>query len=241
MKWPLHLQLLLLQLFTAIALGNVEKTIFVAPSAQTFPSDASLDNLLLERLTLAKPSLRTHLNASFPTDTEPKGTQAWLLLEGLTPSQRYEVRICWLATQPTSFWLDTHTMQSVFESPELISALTTYSNTRRDNPSPGAVQEARSRMETRQDATKPSTFLFLQIFAAADYFSLDKALMDNVPPVHVDVILDPYLLNIFPQSLLPTAMYIVIVAVAGWFASRLIYTSYVLPFANAETKASKTE
>jgi hypothetical protein len=63
------------------------------------------------------------------------------------------------------------------------------------------------------------SLLFLRIFAAADYYTLDKSLMENVPPVLVDIILDPYLLNVFPKSLLPTAAYILVVAIASWFIS----------------------
>lgn len=235
MKWPI--QAFLLHLLAALAVANVEKVMFVAPEAQEFPSDASLDNLLLERLTLAKPSIRTHLNASFPTDEHAKGTETWMLVEDLNPGQRYEVRICWLATQPTSFWLYTHTMTATFGSPELIFTLTRYSNARHESISPEELQEISSRTQLRQRASFPTTFLFLQVFAAADYFSLDKTLMDNVPPVHVDVILDPYLLNIFPQSLLPSAGYIMIIAVIGWFASTWLYNSFVLPFANPSLKA----
>jgi hypothetical protein len=33
------------------------------------------------------------------------------------------------------------------------------------------------------------------------------------------VVLDPYLLNIFPRSLLPTAAYIVLLAVGGYYIS----------------------
>ena len=221
-------------------LANVEKVIFVAPEAQEFPSDASLDNLLLQRLTPVKPSIRTFLNASFPTDEQPRGTETWLLLEDLTPDQRYEVRVCWLATQPTSFWIYTHTLQHTFETPELISALTIYSNARHETVSPEERQEASSRHELRQPASPsmPRTFLFLQIFAAADYFSLNRTLMENVPPVHVDIILDPYLLNIFPQSLLPTAVYIIIIAVFGWFVSGWLYNSFVRPFAGTSVEAN---
>jgi hypothetical protein len=39
------------------------------------------------------------------------------------------------------------------------------------------------------------------------------------PVTDVDLVLDPYLLNIFPQSLLPTAAYIIVLAVASWFLS----------------------
>lgn len=78
--------------------ANVEKAIFVAPTALTIPRDASIDNLLLISLNPNHLSARTYLNASFPDTENTKGTESWILLEGLNPGQRYEVRICWLAT-----------------------------------------------------------------------------------------------------------------------------------------------
>jgi hypothetical protein len=78
--------------------ANVEKIIFVAPEAQALPSDASIDNLLLTRLSEDFPTARTYINASFPTETASKGTESWFLLEGLRPRSRYELRVCWLAT-----------------------------------------------------------------------------------------------------------------------------------------------
>lgn len=80
------------------ASGNVEKVIFIAPAAQALPNDASIDNLLLTSLSETETSVRTYVNASFPTEDAPKGTETWMLLEGLTAGRRYEVRICWLAT-----------------------------------------------------------------------------------------------------------------------------------------------
>lgn len=82
---------------TQSVLANVEKTIFVAPIAEPLPSDASIDNLLLAYLSDQFSAVRTHLNASFPTDISPKGQETWILLENLKPQSRYEVRICWLA------------------------------------------------------------------------------------------------------------------------------------------------
>ena len=46
--------------------------------------------------------------------------------------------------------------------------------------------------------------------------------MQQVPPVLVDIILDPYLLNIFPKSLIPTAGYLVIVSIASWYLAKYI-------------------
>lgn len=58
--------------------------------------------------------------------------------------------------------------------------------------------------------------------AAADYFSADQALMRDVPPVLVDLILDPFLWNIFPRSLVPTAGWIVVVSVVALVVARWV-------------------
>lgn len=81
------------------AAANVEKTIFVAPLPWAIPAEnAAIDDLGLDRLSPTDYMVRTNLNASFPTDDEPYGTESWFYLEDLTPGQRYEVRICWMAT-----------------------------------------------------------------------------------------------------------------------------------------------
>lgn len=69
---------------------------------------------------------------------------------------------------------------------------------------------------------KLDSALFLQIFAAADYYTSNKTLMENVPPVLVDIILDPFIFNILPRSLLPTVGYLIVLAAAGWFVAKLI-------------------
>lgn len=90
---------LVLPLFSAGVQANVEKTIFLAPAAATIPSkEPSLDDLGLERLSPQNPVVRTKLNASFATTAAPEGTESWFFLENLNPGQRYEVRVCWLAT-----------------------------------------------------------------------------------------------------------------------------------------------
>jgi len=81
-----------------LCFANVEKTILVAPELTLLPQDASIDNLYLTSLNPDHLSIRTQVNASFPTESFPKGTETWLLLEDLAPGRRYEVRICWLAT-----------------------------------------------------------------------------------------------------------------------------------------------
>jgi len=64
--------------------------------------------------------------------------------------------------------------------------------------------------------------LFLRIQAAADYYTTNTTLMTNVPPVHVDIILDPYLMNVLPRSLVPTVAYILLLAIGGWYLSKYI-------------------
>lgn len=46
--------------------------------------------------------------------------------------------------------------------------------------------------------------------------------MRDVPPVDVDLILDPFLLNVFPRSLIPTAGWIAVVAVVAVVVARWI-------------------
>ena len=46
--------------------------------------------------------------------------------------------------------------------------------------------------------------------------------MENVPPVLADIILDPFLLNVFPKSLVPTAGWILVVAPVAFVISRWV-------------------
>lgn len=63
--------------------------------------------------------------------------------------------------------------------------------------------------------------------------------MDNVPPVLVDIILDPYLLNIFPTSLLPSAGYILMVAVASWFLSGYVWQLFLRFVASSDEEVQR--
>lgn len=65
--------------------------------------------------------------------------------------------------------------------------------------------------------------LLLRVLAAADYFTTDASLMSSVPPVAVDIILDPFRFNALPRSIAGTACYIVGVAMAAYFlAGRVV-------------------
>jgi hypothetical protein len=48
--------------------------------------------------------------------------------------------------------------------------------------------------------------------------------MEEVPPVYVDVILDPFIFNVLPRSLAPTVCYIVVVAIMSYFLAKWIAT-----------------
>ncbi|KAK3387180.1 hypothetical protein B0H63DRAFT_151891 [Podospora didyma] len=211
----------------ALVLANVEKTIFLGPAAVNIPlAHPTLDDLNLEVLTPASPptssSLRTRLEAQFPTASHPCGKSTWLLLDNLEPGRRYEVRICWAATQPTSFDLSTHELDTVFATPELITSLWEYTTP----PSSSSDQKPRihtpSRHQQQSTSSREASTLLLQISAAADYFSPNATLMQSVPPVDVDIILDAFVLNVLPRSLVPTVGYIVVVAVLSFFVARQI-------------------
>lgn len=91
--------LICLVLGISLASANVEKTIFLGPEPVNIPDQQpSLSSLNIDTLTPDDWSLRTHLKASFPTEQAQRGTSSWFILDNLTEGQRYEVRICWLAT-----------------------------------------------------------------------------------------------------------------------------------------------
>ncbi|CAO2648579.1 Nn.00g078460.m01.CDS01 [Neocucurbitaria sp. VM-36] len=199
--------------------ANVEKTVLLAPRPVALLPNVrpSLDDLRLHVLSPSHALLPTRLPVQFASESLPRGRESWYLLRGLHEGRRYEVRICWPATQPTDFWLDTYPLTQVFDTPGLISSLAQYSELLQDaNP-----QVERYSQEAQQTALQSA--LFLRVQAAAAFYSTNRTLMENPPPVHVDIILDPFVLNIFPQSLGPFALYVSAVAVGAWFLSGYIY------------------
>lgn len=88
---------------THTAFANVEKTIFIAPSALTIPLDhPTFENLQLQTLSPENSTIRAQLHSEFPSDNTPLGPASWFILSGLTEGQRYEVRVCWAATVTNS-------------------------------------------------------------------------------------------------------------------------------------------
>lgn len=98
----LLVSLICLTLGISLATANVEKTIFLGPEPVNIPNQQpSLSTLNIDTLTPDNWSLRTHIEASFPTADFSRGSSSWFILDNLTEGQRYEVRICWLATVST--------------------------------------------------------------------------------------------------------------------------------------------
>lgn len=102
MTLPAHLFSILLSFFVTCVRANTEKTIFLGPepvSLNNIPiPHSTLSDLHLHTLTPDNGTIHTGLPAQFPSPDHPYGTATWLLLDHLTPSQRYEVRVCWAAT-----------------------------------------------------------------------------------------------------------------------------------------------
>ncbi|KLU91548.1 hypothetical protein MAPG_10066 [Magnaporthiopsis poae ATCC 64411] len=219
------------------AAANVEKTIFLGPQTINVPQQGpTFDNLHLDVLSPAADlAIRTRLQAEFPNSTSgSRGKATWLLLDDLTPGQRYEVRVCWAATQPTAFTLEAYEIPAVWNTPALISSLAEYSSSRiREDEAAGdgnavGSPDSKPKPNNKPRKTRPSpgskerhaSMLLLQILAAADYYTDNQTLMSNVAPVHVDIILDPFIMNILPQSLAPTVGYVLFIATVFWFVAQ---------------------
>ena len=99
-------------------------------------------------------------------------------------------------------------------------SLAEYSETQQGKPE-SVGDSLKSAMRPTHGATDQS-LLLLSISTAADYYTTDAYLMKNPSPVFVDIILDPFILNVFPRSLVPTAGYITIVAIGSFFVARFM-------------------
>jgi len=115
------------------------------------------------------------------------------------------------------FDLAVYELDTVWQTPELIQSLANYSFSRQDQET--VLTKESTQTEGRE---REASVLLLQIKSSADYFTNDAALMKVPSPVHVDLILDPYLYGIVPHSLVPTAGYLVLVGAVAWFVSRSV-------------------
>ncbi|KAH6900105.1 hypothetical protein B0T10DRAFT_15296 [Thelonectria olida] len=216
--------------------ANTEKVIFTAPDVANIPVQSpTLRDLQLHLLSPDDPLVRANLTRVFPTQPGDAATGAatWLLLDHLTPSQRYELRVCWAAIQPTAFALDVYELDTVWSTPELIRSLEEYASKRQ------AVSGADQEHLPREQGERQSSVLLLQVRASADYFTDDAALMKTPPPVLADLILDPYFYNVIPQSLIPTIGYLVAVGLLAWFGARSIASKLQSIAITAESATKK--
>ncbi|KAL6791947.1 hypothetical protein J3E68DRAFT_409753 [Trichoderma sp. SZMC 28012] len=218
--------------------ANTEKVIFTAPPPSSL---SSLDAAIHKDLPVLGPStswsIRTNLSRVFPLnqhDDDQQGYPSWLLLDNLTPGQRYELRVCWSALEPTAFTLDTYPPTTVLSTPALLQSLTQHAK---------SIHQQQPH-QTSQKGSSPNndndnSVLLLRVLAAADYFSHHPSLMKDPPPVLVDLILDPYLYNVLPQSLGPTVCYLVVVGVVSWFVAKWVASS--LTAIASSTKSDQTK
>lgn len=85
---------------------------------------------------------------------------------------------------PTDFWLDTYTIAQVFDNPNLISSLASYSE---QLPEPQLTSSfSKQGMQGEVQST-----LFLRVQAAASYYSTNRSLMEYPSPVDVDISRSP--------------------------------------------------
>ncbi|PQK16448.1 hypothetical protein BB8028_0006g07680 [Beauveria bassiana] len=243
--------LILLAAFARHVTANADKIIFTGPEPITYPlASPSLADLNLDVIGPASLSIRTSLSRIFHNDSDPElrgkphGRASWFILDDLTPGQRYELRVCWAAIEPTEFTMNVYELDKVWETPDLMLSLANYASTRQvdtedTEDTEGVKPQIHHRSGSSTDAKeREASLLLLQVHAAADYFSHHQELMRNPPPVLVDLILDPYLCNVVPESLFLTAGYIVIVAVATFFLARWI-ANRMTAIAVTEDRGSK--
>lgn len=129
--------------------------------------------------------------------------------------------------------MDVYEVDTVWDTPELIQSLAEYARSRPANSE--GVQDPS--LEGQQE--RKSSVLLLQVRAFADYFTDNAALMKDPPPVLVDLILDPYLYNAVPRSLLPTIGYLVLVGLVAWFVARSVASKLQSIAITAETSTKK--
>ena len=173
--------LTLISLILSPTSANTEKAIFLGPEAIAVPSlSPAFEDLNLITLTPFNNSIRLSIPRAFPNSSHPRGLSSWYLLSDLEKGRRYEVRICWVATAPTEFWLKEHAISGVFNTPDLISDLAAFSEANSHDPVP--TQSLRGKPVQGEQS-----LLFLQIHAAAAYFTINETLMKDPPPVLVDI------------------------------------------------------
>jgi hypothetical protein len=116
--------------------------------------------------------------------------------------------------------VDVFELNTVWDTPELIQSLAEYAFSQQPATSSKDGKPSVHSPSTKSAGEKEVSILLLRILAAADYFTDNATLMNDPRPVLVDLILDPFLFNVLPRSLVPTVGYIVAVAGVAWFAAQ---------------------
>lgn len=220
----------LLCVLASVTIANVEKIIFTSPPPSKLPiTNPVLTSLNVHALSHNELSIRTELGRTPVAESSiPHGQSTWLLLTNLTENQRYELRVCWSALEPTRFDMGIYTPEAVLESPKLLNSITTYS-----------VSRQNINIEKQAINLIDGSSLLLEVQVAADYYTDNKLLMLNPPSVLVDLILDPLLLNVLPQSLVPTVGYLVLLGIVTWFVARSIASGLQAVAGLTESQAKK--
>ncbi|GAW25375.1 hypothetical protein SAMD00023353_0501960 [Rosellinia necatrix] len=196
--------------------GNTEKTIFLGPPpVNTKSAYPTLNHLPLISLSPDQFTVRTYLKTEFPNNELEDGTASWLLLHNLSEGQRYEVRVCWAATQPTVFKLEAYELETVSQTPDLISELSAYASTLHLDVNNRVTTSART-----LELGVTDSILLLRVLAAADFYTTNHTMMTDAPSVFVDIILDPFMLNLFPRSLSSSAACIAVVTIVSWLVGK---------------------
>jgi hypothetical protein len=136
--------------------------------------------------------------------------------------------------------MEVYELNHVWETPELMVSLANYAFARLPEPDlEGRNSEAEPQSSERATGERTASVLLLHIQAAADYYSHREELMKDPPPVLTDLILDPYLFNVLPRSLVPTGGYIVVVAIVTWFVARWVTAALQAVADEPDTSDSK--
>ncbi|MCJ1432131.1 hypothetical protein MMC27_001487 [Xylographa pallens] len=228
MKIVALLQLLLLGIIVS---ANVEKVIFLGPRTPSLKQLSASPLLHLETLSPSQLSLRRQLLARFPaTPASWTLSESWILVDGLRASRsgirssviERKLKTRFFQQQPTAFELSVHDPTTVFHTSTLNSSLHEFSEAQLIKGSSGGEKQSNHSLVDYSTKDTASSLL-LHVSAAADYYSRNTTLMRDGLLVDLDIILDPYLLNIFPQSLVPTAAYLVVLAALSWALSSFVW------------------
>lgn len=137
--------------------------------------------------------------------------------------------------------MDVYELDTVWQTPELIQSLAEYATSRQADAALDKQESDAHKPYSDGLGERKASVLLLHVRAAADYFTDDAELMQNPPPVLVDLILDPFLYNVVPRSLAPTAGYLILVGAVTWFAARWIASSLQSVAGPPESQAKKQD